>query len=293
LREHMAIPGYESLMTPLLALLARRGLLTLGEATECLADEFALAPDERAVMLPSGQYPLFKNRVGWAKTYLKQAGLIVQPKRGLMELSATGLALAARLPKRIDSVFLAQYDSFRDFMNRSGARSSRVADPDRDKIRAGRSEDVDLFELQSVPEEDIERSITALNEALRIELIETVKAAPPEFSERLVVQLLIKMGYGGSRQEAGRAVGRSGDGGIDGVINEDRLGLDAIYLQAKRWEGSVGEGQIRDSRAPWMPKGLRRAFSSPPASSRRRPRRRRPRAAPTELSSSTAPASPI
>lgn len=254
----MAIPDYESVMTPLLALLARRGLLTLGEATECLAEEFKLTPDERAVMLPSGQYPLFKNRVGWAKTYLKQAGLIVQPKRGVMELSAAGRALAARSPERIDSGFLAQYDSFRDFMNRSGTRSSRAADPDHDKIRAGRSEDAALFDLQSVPEEDIERSITALNEALRIELLATVKAAPPEFFERLVVQLLLKMGYGGSRQEAGRAVGRSGDGGIDGVINEDRLGLDAIYLQAKRWEGSVGEGQIRDFKGALDAKGAQK-----------------------------------
>lgn len=257
----MATPDYESVMRPLLALLARRGVLTLSEATEFLADEFNLTHDERAKMLPSGQYPLFKNRVGWAKTYLKQAGLIVQPKRGLMELSAAGKALAAQDPDRIDNSFLARYEGFREFMNRSGTKSSQTveaANLDRSKAREISNATAPLFNLQSVPEEDIERSMKALNEALRTELLATVKAAPPEFFERLVVQLLLKMGYGGSRQEAGEAVGRSGDGGIDGIINEDRLGLDAIYLQAKRWEGSVGEGPVRDFKGALDAKGAQK-----------------------------------
>jgi len=251
----LAIPDYESVMAPLVGLLARRGLMTLGEAVGCLAEEFGLTPEERAVLLPSGQYPLFRSRVGWAKTYLKQAGLIVQPKRGVMELSDTGKALAAEVPDKIDSAFLARYDSFKEFLRRSGTRSSKTATPSKDEVRMGSSKALELFELQSAPEEAIERSIKALHEDLRIELLDTVKTASPDFFERLVVQLLLKMGYGGSRQEAGKAVGRSGDGGIDGIINEDRLGLDAIYLQAKRWDGSVGEGPIRDFKGALDAKG--------------------------------------
>lgn len=237
----MAIPDYETLMAPLLRLLGSKGLMTLGEAVVHLADEFQLTPEERAVLLPSGQYPLFRNRVGWAKTYLKQAGLIVQPKRGQMELTPEARALLPKLPAHIDGSFLARFPSFLDFMSRSGTRAT---------TRPGESTSQPTTSLQTPlesegpPEEVIERAMRTLRDELRIELLDTVKAAAPEFFERLVVKLLLRMGYGGSREEAGQTVGRSGDGGIDGIINEDRLGLDAIYLQAKRWEGVVGRPDI-------------------------------------------------
>lgn len=251
----MAIPDYETLMVPLLRLLAVKGLMTLGEAVAQLADEFQLTPEERAVLLPSGQYPLFRSRVGWAKTYLKQAGLIVQPKRGLMELSQAGRALQPELPPRIDSTFLARYPAFLEFMARS--RTKAPAQPP--AASAGTVELAEVVaETEGAPEETIERAVRTLQDELRTELLDTVKTVPPEFFERLVVQLLIRMGYGGSREEAGRAVGRSGDGGIDGIINEDRLGLDAIYLQAKRWEGSVGEGPIRDFKGALDAKGAQK-----------------------------------
>lgn len=230
-------------MAPLLRLLGNRGLLTLGEAVSSLADEFQLTPEERAVLLPSGQYPLFRNRVGWAKTYLKQAGLIVQPKRGQMKLSESGAALIAGLPDRIDGPFLMRYPGFVSFMGRSGTRSSNASGKPIEENPA----DVSVASAaasEGPPEEVIERAMRTLREDLQTELLDTVKAAPPEFFERLVVRLLLTMGYGGSREEAGQTVGRSGDGGIDGIINEDRLGLDAIYLQAKRWEGVVGRPEI-------------------------------------------------
>lgn len=237
----MAIPDYETLMAPLLRLLGSKGLMSLGEAVTHLADEFQLTPEERAVLLPSGQYPLFRNRVGWAKTYLKQAGLIVQPKRGQMELSPTARALLPELPPHIDGSFLERYPSFLEFMSRSGTKA--VAKPGENKSLPVVSIQPAL-EAEGPPEEVIERAMRTLRDELRIELLDTVKAAAPEFFERLVVRLLLTMGYGGSREEAGQTVGRSGDGGIDGIINEDRLGLDAIYLQAKRWEGVVGRPEI-------------------------------------------------
>lgn len=237
----MAIPDYETLMAPLLRLLGSRGLMTLGEAVVHLADEFQLTPEERAVLLPSGQYPLFRNRVGWAKTYLKQAGLIVQPKRGQMELTPAARALLPELPAHIDGSFLARFPSFLDFMSRSGTRA--VAQPEENPSLPATLLQTPL-EPEGPPEEVIERAMRTLRDELRIELLDTVKAAAPEFFERLVVKLLLRMGYGGSREEAGQTVGRSGDGGIDGIINEDRLGLDAIYLQAKRWDGVVGRPEI-------------------------------------------------
>jgi restriction system protein len=244
-------------MKPLLCLLGQRGVMGLGEAVDQLADDFGLTAEDRAVLLPSGQYPLFRSRVGWAKTYLKQAGLLVQPKRGLMELSAEGRRLSASPPERIDNAFLTQYESFRDFMMRSGTRPTASSKPE-DATPADESVVAGSQDGSAAPEEVVEQAIHLLHEELRSELLDTVKTASPAFFERLVVQLLLRMGYGGSRQEAGEAVGRSGDGGIDGIINEDRLGLDAIYLQAKRWEGAVGEGPIRDFKGALDAKGAQK-----------------------------------
>lgn len=230
----MAIPDYESLMLPLLKRLADGRVRVLRDVMNELADEYKLTDDDRAQLLPSGGTLTFASRVGWAKTYLKKAELLSQPKRGMVQISAAGAAVLAQNPAAIDSKFLEKFDAFNAFRN------------------AGRSVQTPMIDVspqqalvpEQTPDEVMEAASIQLREALADDVLDRVKACPPAFFEQLVVSLLIRMGYGGSREEAGRAVGRSGDGGIDGIINEDRLGLDAIYLQAKRWEGVVGRPEI-------------------------------------------------
>ncbi len=230
----MAIPDYETLMHPLLSRLADEQIRVVKDVVAQLADEFKLTLEERAQLLPSGGTLTFASRVGWAKTYLKKAGLVQQPKRGLVQITDQGKAALAQQPVRIDVGFLEQFSSFLDFRNSS-----------REKPISTRLNDVLPLPSDLTPDEVIEAAYQRSISALADEVLERVKACSPIYFERLVVQLLIQMGYGGSREEAGKAVGRSGDGGIDGVINEDRLGLDAIYLQAKRWSNVVGRPDIQ------------------------------------------------
>lgn len=230
----MAIPDYETLMHPLLSRLADEQIRVVKDVVAQLADEFRLTLEERAQLLPSGETLTFASRVGWAKTYLKKAGLVQQPKRGLVQITDQGKAVLAQQPVRIDVGFLEQFSSFLDFRNSS-----------REKPISTRLNDVLPLPSDLTPDEVIEAAYQRSISALADEVLERVKACSPIYFERLVVQLLIQMGYGGSREEAGKAVGRSGDGGIDGVINEDRLGLDAIYLQAKRWSNVVGRPDIQ------------------------------------------------
>lgn len=235
LGEKMAIPDYETLMLPLMKHLADGQAHVLKDVMAKLADEFKLTPEERATLLPSGGTLTLASRVGWAKTYLKKAELLHQPKRGMVQLTRAGQEALAKQPQRIDNAWLEQFPVFVAW--RDASRDKDSTEPER------RSAVVTASTL--TPDEIIDSAYQSLWLALADELLERVKACPPEFFERLVVQLLLKMGYGGSRQEAGKAVGKSGDGGIDGIINEDRLGLDAIYLQAKRWDGVVGRPEIQ------------------------------------------------
>ena len=228
------MPDYETLMHPLLSRLADEQIRVVKDVVAQLADEFKLTLEERAQLLPSGGTLTFASRVGWAKTYLKKAGLVQQPKRGLVQITDQGKAALAQQPVRIDVGFLEQFSSFLDFRNSS-----------REKPISTRLNDVLPLPSDLTPDEVIEAAYQRSISALADEVLERVKACSPIYFERLVVQLLIQMGYGGSREEAGKAVGRSGDGGIDGVINEDRLGLDAIYLQAKRWSNVVGRPDIQ------------------------------------------------
>lgn len=229
----MAIPDYETLMLPLLQRLSDGRERILKELQQELAEEFRLTAEERMQLLPSGGTLTFASRVGWAKTYLKKAGLVSQPKRGNVQITATGKDVLREAPERIDVKFLEQFSDFLEFRNGS-----------RDKIVVVNTLPSAQMALDLTPDEVIEAAYQKSVVALADEVLERVKGCSALYFERLVVQLLIKMGYGGSREEAGRAVGRSGDGGIDGIINEDRLGLDAIYLQAKRWEGVVGRPEI-------------------------------------------------
>ena len=229
----MAIPDYQTLMLPLLRYAGDGGDCSFREAIEHLAYEFALTDSELAELLPSGAALLFSNRVGWARTYLKYAGLLEPLKRGQFRITAQGKALLARQPVRIDNNTLNQYEPFREWRSRGKEVPTNTTTPA-----------INPAEEQT-PEDAMATAYASVRKTLETELIEQIKAASPAFFERLVVDLIIAMGYGGSHKDAGRAIGRSGDGGIDGIINEDKLGLDVIYLQAKRWEGTVGRPEIQ------------------------------------------------
>jgi restriction system protein len=233
----MAIPDYQTLMLPVLKLAGSGEELRFRDMVETLAQEFDLTAEERSELLPSGTAFLFDNRVGWARTYLKQAGLLDSPKRGVLRITDRGKATLQSRPVRIDARFLDQFAEFREFRTRrpDDNRGDRAA------ASAPRQTPLDI----ETPEERLATAYRTLRADLQAELIEQVKSASPAFFERLVVDLLLAMGYGGSRQDAGRAIGKSGDGGIDGIIKEDKLGLDVIYIQAKRWEGTVGRPEVQ------------------------------------------------
>lgn len=227
----MAIPDYQSIMLPLLQFAADQQEHALRETIDALADEFDLTDEERSELLPSGRQATFHNRVGWARTYLKKAGLIKSTRRGYYQISERGLSVLAEKPTAITAKFLKQFPEFQEFQNASN-KAATVNDSDDD-------------DSKQTPEEVLEQAVQALNDSLAADLIQTIKECSPSFFEQLVVDLLVTMGYGGTRKDAGQTVGRSGDGGIDGIIKEDRLGLDVIYIQAKRWENPVGRPEIQ------------------------------------------------
>ena len=230
-------------MLPLLRLAGDSQEHRFREAVEQLGEEFNMSDEERNVMLPSGTAPLFDNRVGWARTYLKQAALIESRKRGFFHITERGKELLAKNPNRVDNSTLEQYPEYLAFKLRRGDEkpSTVIQQPSQPLLQ----QKATVEQSDSTPEELFSQAYQRLRSNLESELLEQVKASSPAFFERLVIDLLVGMGYGGSRQDAGRAVGKSGDGGIDGIIKEDKLGLDAIYIQAKRWEGTVGRPEIQ------------------------------------------------
>jgi len=225
-------------MLPLLRLAADGNEHRFRDAVEKLAIEFHLTNDERVEMLPSGTAPLFDNRIGWARTYLKQAGLLESPKRGIFRITDQGKQLLAENPARIDIGLLERYEGFRTFR-------TRKRDTGADVEQSPAQQDVADTLANQTPEDLLASAYRRLRKNLELELLEQVRSASAAFFERLVIDLLVAMGYGGSRGDAGRAIGKSGDGGIDGIIKEDKLGLDVIYVQAKRWEGTVGRPEIQ------------------------------------------------
>lgn len=231
----MTIPDYQTLMLPVLKLASDGNEHKFSHAVDALAKEFALTVEERNELLPSGSQAIFNNRVGWARSYLKQAGLLTAPRRGYFAISDKGAELLKNNPDQIDASVLEQYPEFIEFKNRKKDKGETEPDP------------VFAFESQSTltPEDALASAYNKLRSAVESEVLAAVKEASPSFFERVVIDLLVKMGYGGNREDAGRALGKSGDGGIDGIINEDRLGLDVIYVQAKRWEGVVGRPEIQ------------------------------------------------
>lgn len=231
-------------MLPLLRLASDGVEHRFRDAVEQLATHFTLTDAERAEMLPSGTAPLFDNRLGWARTYLKQAGLLENTRRGYFKITSRGKAALNNNQGRIDVGFLDQFEEFRAFRNRKRDNTSDAFTP---LSGAANQNEASLLETPNdqTPEDLLALAYRRLRSNLELDLIEQVKASSPAFFERLVIDLLVSMGYGGSRRDAGRAIGKSGDGGIDGIIKEDKLGLDVIYVQAKRWDGTVGRPEVQ------------------------------------------------
>lgn len=238
INETMAIPTYEDCMQPIMAALAISSPQHRRTLSEAMAEHFKLTLEEREQLLPSGKAPVIHSRAGWAMTYLKQAKVVESPKRGWYALTERGREILAAKPARVDSAFLTQFPEFTEFRERSRP-------PGDAQLETAAPAIPELLEQGVAPDEALDAAYLRLRGNLEAELLDTVKSASPQFFERLVIDLLVRMGYGGNREDAARAVGRSGDGGIDGVIDEDRLGLDVIYIQAKRWEGSVGRPEIQ------------------------------------------------
>jgi restriction system protein len=232
----MAIPDFQTIMLPLLRHLEDGRERSVHETLEALAQHFGVTEQERTALLPNGRTPVFTNRVAWAKTHLKFAGLLEFPRRGFCRLAPRGAEVLKRNPERVDLRLLKTFPEYLELRSPKREGNSESAAVEADSLK-----DQDRL----TPEEHLEYGHQRIREDLAAELLRRVKEASPAFFERAVVELLVSMGYGGSLQDAGRTVGRSGDGGIDGVIKEDRLGLDVIYLQAKRWEGTVGRPEIQ------------------------------------------------
>jgi restriction system protein len=234
----MPIPDYQSLMLPVLRVSAN-GETRIGEAIASLAEELGLTPEERTQLLPSGVQGLFANRVHWAKFYLAKAGLIEMTRRGYFKISPQGRKVLDTKPARIDNNFLSQFEEFKKFLKRKP--TELLAD---DSVSAHSP----LLDQTQTPDEIMRTAHRQIDASLAQELLERVRSAPPDFFEHLIISLLLKMGFGGSVSDAGRALGRSGDDGVDGVIDQDALGLDRIYIQAKRYAfgNNIGSGAIRD-----------------------------------------------
>lgn len=232
----MAVPDYQSLMLPLLRFAAQKETeISTSEAVEALAKELGLTEDELKEMLPSGIQATFVNRVGWASTYMKKAGLLEATRRGFYKITDRGKDLLKKQSKTINVKLLKQYPEFLEFQQLKGTRSGEKSPEPK-----GQS-DIST----ATPSEALEAAYENLRDELSDELLSRLKKISPAFFERIVVELLVKMGYGGSRADAGKAIGRSGDGGIDGIIKEDKLGLDVVYIQAKRWDNNpVGRPDV-------------------------------------------------
>ena len=240
--SHMAVPRYQAFLLPVLQFAVDGDERSNRDTIEAMAERFAMSADERAERIPSGRQSVLDNRISWAQTYLRQAGLIESTHRAHFRITGAGKAVLANPPAHIDVSFLLRFPAFAAFKSRvtppptsDGATTPTVSSPT-----------IVLPVATQTPEEVIADACRDLRTHLATELLEHVMQCSPAFFERLVVDLLRAMGYGGASTSAGRVTGRSGDGGIDGIITEDKLGLDAVYLQAKRWSGNVGRPTVQE-----------------------------------------------
>lgn len=228
----MTVPDFQTIMLPLVQFAADGKEHSLREAIDSLADFFQLTREERKELLPSGRQATFDNRVGWSRTHLTKAGLLTSTKRGYFKITEQGQTILSQNPHQINVAFLKQFPGYLEFIKPSNQDERTTAVTD--EIVASQT-----------PEEAIESAYQRVRQQLANDLLQTIKGCSPAFFERLVVDLLVQMGYGGTRKDAGEAIGGSGDEGIDGIIKEDRLGLDVVYIQAKRWENVVTRPEIQ------------------------------------------------
>ena len=228
----MPIPDFQTVMRPVLESVRHGQPLALGDVRQHVANAFQLTEEERKQRLPSGRQTVINNRVGWARTYLNKAGLLHIPQRGMVEITDRGQAALANGPDRITVRWLKQFPEFERFHSHTPK--------DKTDDSQDMADDLD----QTTPDERLAEAYQALQQSLADELLAQVRAATPSFFEQVVVDLMIAMGYGGSRKEAGKATQLTNDDGIDGTIKEDKLGLDVIYLQAKRWANTVHRPEI-------------------------------------------------
>ena len=229
----MAVPDFQSIFLPLLKFAGDGEDHATPEAYDAMENHFQLNDEDLKEMLPSGKQTTFKNRVGWAKSYLSKAILLESPKQGIFRITERGKGVLAESPETLRVKQLKKFPEFKDFAS-SGNKQETVG---------GSFPEDEGTTL--TPEETFEKAYQELRDSLTDELLKQVRINSPEFFEKLVVRLLVEMGYGGSIKDAGKAIGKSGDEGIDGIIKEDKLGLDVIYIQAKRWRGSVGRPDIQ------------------------------------------------
>jgi len=237
------IPDYQSLMLPLLRLAEDGREHRIGDVIEPLGKQLGLTRSELDEMLPSGRQPVFNNRVHWAKTYLAQARVLEITRRAHFRITDRGREVLRENPARVDVRLLERFPEFNEFKQRARDSQTGGLSPSTAEVTSK----TETVERLATPDELLRATITDIEAALSSELLDRILAAPPVFFEELIVTLLLRMGYGGAREEAGRAIGRSGDGGIDGVIDQDPLGLDRVYLQAKRYklDAPVSEPEIR------------------------------------------------
>lgn len=234
----MAVPGYQDFMLPLLMLAADSQEHKISDAMDVIAEKLGITPEDQELVLPSGAQTRYHNRLSWAVTYLTKSQLLERVGRGRFRISSRGLEVLKNPPSRIDRFFLEQFPEYQVFKAKKNKAKGSAAVGD----EAGQNDaDPDI-----TPDERLDIAYRELRETLADELLGRVRASTPKFFEHLVVDLLVAMGYGGSRSDAAQVVGKSGDGGIDGVIKEDRLGLDMLYVQAKRYETDVGPSAIRE-----------------------------------------------
>jgi restriction system protein len=226
------VPPYHTLMLPLLKVMGTRNEMTTKQIRDEVAENLGLSVEALSERLPSGTQNAFDNRMGWARTYLFKAGLIERPRRATYAISETGKKLLANPPSEIDVDFLRSYEQFNQFFSSSRSDKESLAS-------------ADVIDDELTPEEQIEKGVKQIQRELQVEVLDRVKQLPPEGFEQLVLRLLVGMGYGGSMADV-QGVARGADGGVDGVVNQDHLGLDRIYIQAKRWEGSIGRPVIQN-----------------------------------------------
>jgi len=235
----MTIPDYQDLMLPVLRY-AAMGEQRVPHVSEMIADDLGLSENEREELLPSGRQRILHNRVHWAKFYMSKAGLIDSPARGRFVASEAGKRLLETNPEKLNTQVLLQIPEFAEFYRSSNKQNTGSTSAETTQNEPVSSE-------TATPEEQIESAYRSLNAALRADLLDRIRENSPAFFEKLIVDLLVAMGYGGSHKNAAEQLGRTGDGGIDGVINEDRLGLDRIYVQAKRYaeENTIGRPAVQ------------------------------------------------